>query len=40
MICIYFGVIHITLKKIITGNIRPAQDDPGTSPKDPLNVQT
>ena len=35
MIRNYFWVIHITIKKIIIGNIQPAQDDPGVSPKCP-----
>ena len=31
MIRNYFWVIHTTIKKIIIGNIQPAQDDPETS---------
>ena len=40
MIRNYFWVIHITIKKIIIGNIQPAQGNPGTSPEGPLNVAT
>ena len=40
MIRNYFWVVHITIKKIIIGNIQPAQDDPGTSVEGLLNVLT
>ena len=40
MIRNYFWVIHITIKKIIIGNIQPARDDPATSPGDSLKVLT
>ena len=34
----YFRVIHITMEKIIIGNIQPAHDVPETSPEGPLKV--
>ena len=40
MIRNYFWVVHITIKKIIIGNIQPAQDDPGTSPEVLLNKKS
>ena len=38
MICSYFRVIHITIKRIIIGNTQSAHDIPGTSPEGPLKV--
>ena len=35
-----FLVIHIPIKKIIIGNIQPAQDDPGTPAEGLLNFLT
>ena len=40
MIHKYFWMKHITIKKIIIGNIQPTQEDPGMSPEGPLNVLT
>ena len=36
----YFWLIHITIEKIIIGNIQPAHDVLGTSPGGPLKVLT
>ena len=38
MIRNYFWVMHITIKKIITGNTQPTHAVSGTSPEDPLKV--
>ena len=38
MICIYFGVIHSTIEKIIIGKTQPAHDGPETSPVGSLKV--
>ena len=40
MIRNYFWLIHITIEKIIIGNIQPAHDVPGTSPEGLLKVLT
>ena len=40
MIHNYFWVIHITMEKIIIGNIQKVRDDQGTSPEDFLKVLT
>ena len=38
MIRNYFGVIHITIEKIILGNTQPAHNNPGTSSEGSLKV--
>ena len=40
MIRNYFWVRHITIKKIIIGNIQPTQANPETFPEGLLNVLT